>query len=158
MEFMREANLPAVEDEVGGGSDAGPLGAGTPKSFLARRAGPFRAAPKEGQAGCLAPASSRSHTTWRCGTSGHEPVTAEAASYEAQQTVICSSGSATGYGLGINIGTPDGHRRISHGGAVSGYTTSSEIFPDDRTAIVVFTNIYPGAAGVPGRSQVASQA
>ncbi len=72
------------------------------------------------------------------------------ASYKSQQTVmLLDAGSATNYGLGVNIATVGGRRRISHGGAVSGYTTASQIFPDDRTSIVVFTNIYPGAAGAP---------
>ena len=43
-----------------------------------------------------------------------------------------------------------GRRRIIHGGAVSGYTTSSQVFPDDKAAIVAYTNIYPGAANAPG--------
>jgi D-alanyl-D-alanine carboxypeptidase len=72
--------------------------------------------------------------------------------YIRQQTeVLLRNGKATGYGLGVSIGLVNGRRRISHGGAVSGYTTSNQVFPDDRTAIVVFTNIYPGAAGAPGQ-------
>jgi hypothetical protein len=51
----------------------------------------------------------------------------------------------------VSVSTPGGRRRIAHGGAVSGYTTSNYIYPDDRAAIVVFTNIYPGAAGAPGQ-------
>ena len=65
--------------------------------------------------------------------------------------MILETGNATGYGLGVSISAPGGRRRISHGGAVSGYTTSKQIYPDDRAAIVVFTNIYPGAAGAPGQ-------
>jgi CubicO group peptidase (beta-lactamase class C family) len=64
---------------------------------------------------------------------------------------ILADGNAAGYGLGVSISAPGGRRRISHGGAVSGYTTSNRIYPDDRSAIVVFTNIYPGAAGAPER-------
>jgi D-alanyl-D-alanine carboxypeptidase len=74
------------------------------------------------------------------------------ASYREQQSdVRLADGTATGYGLGVNVGTQGGRRRISHGGAVSGYTTSNSIYPDDRAAIVVFTNISPGAAGAPGQ-------
>jgi CubicO group peptidase (beta-lactamase class C family) len=73
-------------------------------------------------------------------------------SYRTQQTEITlDAGNATGYGLGVTIGAPGGRRRIAHGGAVSGYTTSNHIYPDDRSAIVVFTNIYPGAAGAAGQ-------
>jgi D-alanyl-D-alanine carboxypeptidase len=78
------------------------------------------------------------------------------ASYRAQQTdVLLRAGNATGYGLGVNVGAPGGRRRIAHGGAVSGYTTTNYIYPDDRAAIVVYTNIYPGAAGA--SSQIASR-
>ena len=34
---------------------------------------------------------------------------------------------------------------------MSGYTTSNHIYPDDRAAIAVLTNIYPGAADAPGQ-------
>ena len=64
-------------------------------------------------------------------------------SYRTQQTeVVLQTGNATGYGLGVSISAPGGRRRISHGGAVSGYSTSNDIYPDDRAAIVVLTNIY----------------
>ncbi len=72
------------------------------------------------------------------------------ASYRAQQTdMLLTNGLATGYGLGINVGRFNGHRMLSHGGAVSGYTSRNTVFPDDSAAIVVLTNIYPGAAGAP---------
>jgi CubicO group peptidase (beta-lactamase class C family) len=65
--------------------------------------------------------------------------------------MLLEDGTGTGYGLGVGIGTPSGRRMIAHGGAVSGYTTSNRIYPDDSAAIVVFTNIYPGAAGAAGQ-------
>ena len=60
-----------------------------------------------------------------------------------------ANGLATGYGLGIDVGRVGGHRMLSHGGAVSGYTSHNRVYPDDSAAIVVLTNIYPGAAGAP---------
>jgi D-alanyl-D-alanine carboxypeptidase len=73
------------------------------------------------------------------------------ASYKVLQTeMLLESGNTTGYGLGVQLRMTGGRRRIVHGGAVSGYTTSSQIFPDDKAAIVAFTNIYPGAANAPG--------
>ena len=72
------------------------------------------------------------------------------ASYRAQQTdMLLANGLATGYGLGIGVGRFNGHRVLAHGGAVSGYTSRNTVFPDDSAAIVVLTNIYPGAAGAP---------
>ena len=73
------------------------------------------------------------------------------ASYNVLQTeMLLESGNTTGYGLGVQLRMTGGRRRVIHGGAVSGYTTSSQVFPDDKAAIVVYTNIYPGAANAPG--------
>jgi hypothetical protein len=35
----------------------------------------------------------------------------------------------------------DGRRQISHGGEVSGFTARNEVYPDERAAIVVLTNL-----------------
>src|SRR5688572_18031320 len=72
-----------------------------------------------------------------------------------QRDMLLENGLSTRYGLGVQVTSTGVRQRISHGGAVSGYTTASEIYPDDRAAIVVFTNIYPGAAGA--ASQIASR-
>jgi hypothetical protein len=65
--------------------------------------------------------------------------------------MILANGTATGYGLGLNVAMAGGRRRLSHGGAVSGYTTSNLVYPDDKAAIIVFTNIYPGGGGAAGQ-------
>jgi hypothetical protein len=65
------------------------------------------------------------------------------ASYHTQQTTnLLADGRSTGYGLGVNVGSFQGHRLISHGGEVSGFSTQNMIFPDDRVAIVVFANLF----------------
>lgn len=51
-----------------------------------------------------------------------------------------------------------GTRRISHSGAVSGYTTTHEPYPDEKAAIVVYTNIYPGHPALRARSRAGSRA
>jgi D-alanyl-D-alanine carboxypeptidase len=72
-------------------------------------------------------------------------------SYKFMQTdVLLDTGDATGYGFGLQVRGVGGKRRFSHGGAVSGYTTSNLVYPDDKVAITAFTNIYPGAADAPG--------
>jgi len=38
------------------------------------------------------------------------------------------------------VNSQGGHRAISHGGEVSGFTAQNTIFPDDRAAVVVLTN------------------
>ncbi len=134
--------------------DAGPLGASDAQPLLRNALGPLRPAPKEGPgwlfgAGQLA-MTAHDLALWDIAVINRSIL--KPASYKTQQTdMLLAAGNATGYGLGLSIGAPRGRRRISHGGAVSGYTTSNVVYPDDRAAIVVFANIYPGAAGAPGR-------
>jgi CubicO group peptidase (beta-lactamase class C family) len=134
--------------------DAGPLSVSDAGSYLRNAVGSLRAAPKEGKgwlfgAGQLA-MTAHDLALWNIAVM--DQTLLKAASYKTQQrTVLLDAGVSTGYGLGVNISAPDGRRRVSHGGAVSGYTTTNQIFPDERAAIVVYTNIYPGAAGAPGQ-------
>ncbi|MEP6590463.1 MAG: serine hydrolase domain-containing protein [Gemmatimonadota bacterium] len=134
--------------------DAGPLAANDAAAFLRNGLGPLRAAPKEAThwlfaAGQLA-MTSHDLATWDIGMIEHSILTP--ASYHAQQTdVLLANGAASGYGLGVDVGMAGSRRRLSHGGAVSGYTTSNMVFPDDGAAIVVFTNIYPGGGGASGQ-------
>ncbi|MBS0382846.1 MAG: beta-lactamase family protein [Proteobacteria bacterium] len=63
------------------------------------------------------------------------------ASWQAMQTeVVLNNGLGSGYGLGVYVGSMDGHRMISHSGEVMGFTAGNIIFPDDRAAVVVLTN------------------
>ena len=75
------------------------------------------------------------------------------ASYRAMQTaVLLANGTATGYGLGVDVGMNGEHRVISHGGEVSGFTASNLVYPEDRAAVVVLVNQDAvSAAGVIAR-------
>src|SRR5262249_37549577 len=55
----------------------------------------------------------------------------------------------TGYGLGVTVSAQGGRRRVSHGGGGFGYTPIHKIYLDDRAAIVVLANIYPGPSNAP---------
>jgi CubicO group peptidase (beta-lactamase class C family) len=130
--------------------DAGSLSTDDAGAYLRNALGPLRPAPKEA-AGWLFGAGQlamTAHDLARWDLSIINQSVLRPASYRTQQTeVLLTAGNTTGYGLGVVIGAPGGRRRISHGGAVSGYTTTNNVYPDDRAAIVVFTNIYPGASG-----------
>jgi CubicO group peptidase (beta-lactamase class C family) len=64
------------------------------------------------------------------------------ASYRALGTEVeLSNGVGSHYGLGVGIGMTDGRRILSHGGEVSGFTARNEVYPDDRVAIAVLTNL-----------------
>lgn len=63
------------------------------------------------------------------------------ASWRAMQTnVLLNNGLGSGYGLGVFIGRPGGHRMIAHSGEVIGFTADNNVFPDERAAVVVLIN------------------
>ena len=133
--------------------DSAPLGAGDAGGYLRNALGPLRQAPKEGRGWLFAAGGlgMTAHDLARWDVAVIDGKVLRAASHRAMQTdTRLSNGTGTGYGLGVGISAPMGRRRISHGGAVSGYLTANEIYPDNRAAIVVFANAYPGAAGPTG--------
>jgi D-alanyl-D-alanine carboxypeptidase len=133
--------------------DRGPLGPNDAQPLLRHGLGPFRAAPKEA-AGWLFGAAQLAMTAhdlalWNIAVMNQSLL--KPGSYKYMQTdVLLEAGNPTGYGLGVQVRMAAGRRRIVHGGAASGYTTSNMVYPDDKAAITVFTNIYPGAADAPG--------
>lgn len=63
------------------------------------------------------------------------------ASYQEFETeVLLKNGLGTGYGLGVAVSSEFGHRSLSHGGEVMGFTSENVVFPDERLAVVVLTN------------------
>ena len=154
MDFLRRRIFTPLGMTTVADFDAGPLTATDAGAFLRHAIGPLRAAPKEGPrwlfgAGQLA-MTARDLATWDISMINQAAM--KPASYQAQQkSMLLTNGTSTGYGLGINVGFAGGRRRLSHGGAVSGYTTTNLVYPDDKAAIVVFTNIYPGGGGATGQ-------
>lgn len=153
MQFLRQRIFTPLNMTTVADFDSGPLSADDAEPLLRHALGPFRRAPKEAAgwlfgAGQLA-MTARDLSLWNISMINQSLLKRE--SYRILQTdMLLDAGNATGYGLGVQIRVAGGRRRIVHGGAVSGYTTTSQIFPDDRAAIVVYTNIYPGAANAPG--------
>ena len=154
MQFMRERIFTPLRMTSVADFDAGPLSADDAGAYLRNALGPLRAAPKEGKgwlfgAGQLA-MTAHDLAVWNISVMNRSLL--RTPSYRTMQTdMLLESGLSTRYGLGVNVSSVNGRRRVSHGGAVSGYTTTNEIYPDDRAAIVVYTNIYPGAAGATGQ-------
>jgi D-alanyl-D-alanine carboxypeptidase len=125
-------------------SDEAALGPGDPTRYLRYALGPPRVAPKEGRgwmfaAGELA-MTARDLALWDIATIDQKIL--KPASYQTMQTnVLLKNGLGTGYGLGVQVGTNGGRRQVSHTGEVSGFTAANTIFPDDRAAVVVLTNL-----------------
>jgi D-alanyl-D-alanine carboxypeptidase len=154
MDFLRQRIFTPLKMTSVADFDAAPLSNSDAEGSLRNALGPLRPAPKEGRgwlfgAGQLA-MTAHDLALWDIAVINRSVL--RPASYTTQQTdVILKSGNATGYGLGVTVSAPGGRRRISHGGGVSGYTTINNIYLDDRAAIVVLTNIYPGASNAPGQ-------
>ena len=125
-------------------SDAAPLPADAPKRYHRFGLGPIRPAPKEGT-GWLFAAGELAMTATdlaRWDISLIDQTILEPTSYsEMEREVQLTNGAGTQYGLGVSVRIVNGRRLISHGGEVSGFTATNTIFPDDRAAIVVLTNL-----------------
>ena len=125
-------------------TDDAALGPGDPERYLRYALGPLRQAPKEGRgwlfaAGELAMTAS-DLARWDISMITRSILKPE--SYRTQQTaVLLANGVSTGYGLGVQVGMSNGHRLISHNGEVSGFTAQNSVYPDDSTAVIVFTNL-----------------
>src|SRR5215471_5982187 len=147
---FRPLKMPSVTNV-----DESPLGGDDPSRYLRYALGPPRLAPKEGRgwlsaAGELA-MTARDLATWDISTI--DQALLKPASYRAMQTdTLLKSGVATGYGLGVSVGTTQGRRVISHTGEVSGFTAGNQVFPDDHAAIVVLANMD----ATPATGQIAS--
>jgi CubicO group peptidase (beta-lactamase class C family) len=154
MEFLRQNIFAPLKMSSVADFDAGPLSTADAGPYLRYGVGPLRPAPKEGPkwlfgAGQLA-MTAHDLAAWNLGIINQSLL--KPASYRAQQTAVTlTNGTSTGYGLGMNVGMAGSRRRLSHGGAVSGYTTTNVVYPDDKAAITVFTNIYPGGSSASGQ-------
>ncbi len=124
-------------------TDQAKLGDTDPAGYLRYALGPLRPAPKEGKgwmfaAGELAmPAADLAK--WDISIMDQKLL--KPSSYREFGTdVLLKNGLSTHYGLGVDVNTQAGHRALSHGGEVSGFTAQNTVFPDDRAAVVVLTN------------------
>jgi hypothetical protein len=123
--------------------DKAKLGDTDPTGYLRYALGPPRPAPKEGKgwlfaAGELAmPAEDLAK--WDISIMNRSLL--KPSSYLAfESEVLLKNGLGTRYGLGVDVSSQFGHRALSHGGEVSGYTAENIVFPDEHVAIVVLTN------------------
>lgn len=63
------------------------------------------------------------------------------ASYKEFETpYMLKDGKDSGYGLGVDVRTQDGHLVIEHSGEVGGFVAENIVFPDRKAAIAVLTN------------------
>jgi D-alanyl-D-alanine carboxypeptidase len=129
-----------------------------PVGYLRYALGPLRVAPPEGKgwmfaAGELA-MSAEDLAKWDISIIQQKLMKPE--SYREFETeVVLKNGAGTAYGLGIGVQRQSGHRVLTHGGEISGFTATNTIFPDDRAAVVVLTNEDAATASSEIAKQVA---
>ena len=129
--------------------NAAKLGDTDPAGYLRYALGPPRPAPKEG-AGWLFAAGElamRAEDLAKWDISIIDQKLLKPGSYRDLETeVLLKDGVGTEYGLGVFVRRDSGHRALSHGGEVSGFTADNTIFPDERVAVVVLMNQDAAAA------------
>jgi CubicO group peptidase (beta-lactamase class C family) len=144
VEFLRRRVFTPLGMTTVVNSDEAALGPGEPMRYLRYALGPPRPAPKEGKgwmfaAGELA-MTARELARWDIATI--DQAILKPASYQAMQAnTVLRNGLGTGYGLGVQVSAAGGRRQVSHTGEVSGFTAANAIYPDDRAAVVVLTNL-----------------
>lgn len=158
LDFLRQRIFAPLNMTSVGDADAGPLGPTDAPGYTRYGLGSLRPAPKEARGWLFAcgqlAMTPHDLALWQVSMINRTLLAPE--SYRLMQTdVLLANGLGTHYGLGVDVSAVNGRRRISHSGAASGYLTWSEIYPDERTSIVVFTNVDGGAA-VPIGSRIAA--
>jgi D-alanyl-D-alanine carboxypeptidase len=144
LDFLRKRIFTPLQMTTVADSDQAPLGTGDASRYLRYALGPLRPAPKEGRgwmfaAGELA-MTARDLALWDVSMIDQSVLKPE--SYRAMTTEVpLTNGVGSRYGLGVSVGTVDGRRLISHGGEVSGFTARNDVYPDQRAAVAVLTNL-----------------
>lgn len=151
LQFLREKVFLPLQMKSVTNIDQERLTESDPVGYLRYGFGPLRPAPKEGSgwlfaAGELA-MTAQDLAKWDISIIDQKVL--KPASYSQMGTdTLLKSGVATHYGLGVDVGMQSGHRSLSHGGEVSGFTAQNIVFPDERVAVAVLTN--QDAAGAAG--------
>ncbi len=60
---------------------------------------------------------------------------------QMETEVLLKNGTSPRYALGLSIRNESGRRVLEHGGEVSGFCAENVIYPDERAAITVLTNL-----------------
>jgi D-alanyl-D-alanine carboxypeptidase len=131
--------------------DSSALPSGAPTRYQRYGLGPARPAPKEGQ-GWLFAAGELAMTPSdlaKWDISMIDQAILKPPSYREMETAeLLKNGASTQYGLGVGVSLVNGRRVLAHNGEVSGFTAQNSVYPDDRAAVIVFTNMDANRAAV----------
>jgi D-alanyl-D-alanine carboxypeptidase len=158
-EFLQKRVFAPLRMTTVANTDQAPLGAADPGRYMRYGLGPLRPAPKEGKGWMFAAGelAMTAHDLALWDISMIDRTLMQPGSYGQMETeVLLANGVGTRYGLGVSVSVSDGHRMISHGGEVSGFTARNSVYPDERAAVVVLANLDATNATQQIASQVAS--
>ena len=143
LQFLREKVFGPLKMESVTDTDQQKLPETDPTGYMRYALGPLHPAPKEGK-GWLFAAGELAMTAEdlaKWDVSIIKQSILKPASYrEFESEMVLKNGLGSQYGLGVDVNSLMGHRALSHGGEVSGFTAQNTVFPDERVAIVVLTN------------------
>jgi CubicO group peptidase (beta-lactamase class C family) len=144
VDFLRQRVFAPLQMTSVADVHAAPLPADDPARYHRYALGPLRQAPKEGKgwlfaAGELA-MTAQDLAKWDISMI-NESVLPPVWYREMERETLLANGTGTHYGLGVEVSTVAGRRRISHAGEISGFTAQNNVYPDQRAAIVVQTNL-----------------
>jgi CubicO group peptidase (beta-lactamase class C family) len=155
-EFLQQHVFPELGITDAYDTNLQALPAGDARGYSRFALGPLRPSPKEG-AGWMFGAGELALTAsdlarWDVAMIDRKLL--QPASWRQLETeVLLDNGLGSGYGLGVDVGSLEGHRMISHSGEVMGFTAGNYVFPDARIAVVVLTNQDAvGTFGVIGKA------
>ena len=143
LQFLQEKVFTPLGMKSVSDTDQEKLGDTDPTGYMRYALGPLRPAPKEGKGWLFAAGElampAQDLAKWDISIMDQKLM--KPSSYREFGTdVLLKNGLSTHYGLGVDVNSQAGHRALSHGGEVSGFTAQNTVFPDDRAAVVVLTN------------------
>ncbi|HEY6212462.1 MAG TPA: serine hydrolase domain-containing protein [Vicinamibacterales bacterium] len=143
LEFLRERIFTPLHMTSVYDTDHAALTPADPGRYLRYALGPLREAPKEGRGWMFAAGelAMTAHDLALWDISMIDQTILEPASYRAMETEQLANGIGTRYGLGVSLQNAGTHRVVMHSGEVSGFTAFNQVYPDDRVAIAVLTNL-----------------
>lgn len=129
-----------------------PLQASDAAGYTRFGLGPVRPVAPEGRGWLFAAGelgmTARDLALWDLSLIGHTLL--KPATLDAMITPVrLKNGAPTGYALGVGVQDANGHPKLQHGGAVSGFVSQNTVWLDEGVAIVVLANRDGSSA--PGR-------
>ena len=143
MPFLREHIFAPLKMKRVAEDDTAPLPASDAGAYTRYGLGPLHPAPKEGAGWLFAAAGlamqPRDLALWDISLIDRSLLSPDASKAQLD-SIHLKDGTDKHYGLGLDVEDLHGRKRIGHDGAGSGFLSENRIWPDDKIAVIAFTN------------------